>query len=376
MQKLKKLFSNPKTHIIFLMFLIFTTMLFWKPMPWDDGVFGQIFAERIVKEGIIDLSLGGFHGADFFVAIFYFFTRSEWAVYLTDFIFALLMIPMIYLVAKESFDSEKLGVFAAYIYALMPLEYFNSVRGGHQTVHWFLSLLAVYLLFKNKSWNWVVLGWSYLVRPFSIAFAPFWIYKKKYKELVMSFTIPIIYMLAQFKQIGAVLIGNHPELTTQSLVNPKRFIPNIIYTVQNFFSIHNYSPINNVYYSDMIRFSPFITFLAVLGIFYYKEYFKNKKLFWTLISFAAIACAIPCSFYRMDMNYIGFFHLALIFLSLPVIEKYERLLPLIAATSAFGFLYFYLSYGHNFYFPYILFLIPAVVLVMSMGYVIINLDRK
>jgi len=343
----------------------------------DDGGSYQAFAEKIVKEGKIDFSIPGFHGGDFLVVIFYFFTHSPFAVYFIDILAALFIAPLIYLVAKEIYRRRMWAIMVAYISVLMPFQCFNSLRGGHITLHLFFVLLALYLLFKNKKYSWLVLGISYTIYPFSIAVFPFYFYKRQIRQLFLSFIIPLVYLVAQWLQIGKIMMGQHADLAAGGLFSLKRSFPNIIYGIQNYFSVHNFSPYNRLYQMDMVHLSPLITVLAVIGIFYFSRYFFEKKLFYTLVSFAAIAFLLPISFYRMDPFYFWLFNLALIFLALPVLEKFQRLIPLIVFTFAYQFFYFFLSYGRLFNWPYIVFIIPLAVFAVGCYYTIkLEKDKK
>lgn len=373
--KFNQLLANPRIHLLFLMSLLLAVFSFWQPQQMDDGGNYQAFAEKIVNQGKIDFSIPGFHGGDFITVIVYLITHSHFSVYLVDILAALLIIPFIYLVVKQIYQQEFLAIIAAYLSVLMPFQFFNALRGGHVTLHLFFVLLALYLLFKNKKYSWIILGISYTIYPFSIVLIPFYIYKKQIKQLFLSFIIPAFYLAAQFLQIGRIVMGQHANLSPFELFNSERFILNIVYGIQNYFSVHNFSPFNPLYSMDMVHVSPLITLLAVMGIFYSSRYFSDKKIFYTLCAFAALAYLLPASFYRMDTLYFWMFNFALILLALPVIREYQRLIPIIVFTSSYQFFYFYLGYQQLFSRPDIIFFIPYVLLLVSFYY-IYNLEFK
>jgi hypothetical protein len=279
---------------------------------------------------------------------------------------ALVLVFLIYLVVKEIYQNEWWGVMAAYLYVLMPFEFFNALRGGHQTLHFALSLWAIYLLFRNKKSNWLVLGLAHITRPFSVLFLPFYIYKKRIKDFVLSLILPAIYVVWQYLQIGKIMMGQHPDTTVQQFFSLKRFFLNIFYGIQSYFSVHNFSPFNNLYDMDMVHLSPLIAVFAVLGIFYYKKYFIDRKIFLTLFSFTTISFLLPCLFYHLDMWYLGIFNLALIFLALPVLDQFRRFWPLVVFTFSYQFFYFFLSYKKLFVWPEIVFIIPALIFAVSL----------
>lgn len=374
--KPKEIILKPKSHLIFLILLLIVCFCFWRPQQMDDGISFQRFAEVLVQQGRVDFSIPGFHGTDFLVALVYLITGSQFAVYLVDMLAALFLVPLIYLVVKEIYKKEWWGVIASYLYVLMPFEVFNALRGGHQTLHFVLSFWALYLLFKNKKYNWLVLGLAHITRPFSVLLLPFYIYKKRIKDFILSLILPVGYIVWQYSQIGKIMMGQHPGLTVEQFFSIKRFFVNVVYGLQNYFSIHNFSPVNNLYLMDMVHLSPLIFVAAVVGIFYAKKYFIERRMFWTLCSFAAISFLLPCLFYHLDMWYLGIFNLALIFLALPVLDQGRKLWPVIIFTFSYQFFYFFLSYGKLFVWPLIVFIIPLVIFIVSLVFYVQELKKE
>ncbi|TSC94442.1 MAG: Dolichyl-phosphate-mannose-protein mannosyltransferase family protein, partial [Parcubacteria group bacterium Athens1014_10] len=326
---------------------------------------------KIVDQGKIDFSIPGFHGPSFFAALIYFFTHSHFSIIIFEMITAVLTIPMIYLAVKEIFKDKFLGVLSAYIYISMPLIHFTAFRGWNWTSITFFSFLTLYLLSKKSSLSWLIWGISMIIKPFSIALLPFFIYYKKWKQLFLALVIPLVYALIQYSQIGQLFIGAHPSLTSEKLFDLSRFFPNLIFAFQSYFSVHNYSPFNEVPVMDMIHFSPFITFFALLAVVYYKKYFIDKKLFLILISAALVAFVIPASFYYFDRYYFTVFDLILILIAIKPMAAYKELLPVVAFSFSYQFLYVYLSYKPVFW-PsghYFIFIIPLIVLLISIIYI-------
>ncbi len=361
-------FKKPTHHLIFLTVLLIVVFCFWSPHQTDDGGVYQAFVEKMINNGKIDLSIPGFHGADFLAVPIYFLTGSHYAIYWLDILAALFLIWLIYFLLKEIYNNSWFGVVGAYIFVLMPFELFNALRGGHQTTFFAVTILAIFLLLKDKTWSWLLFGFSMIIRPFSVALTPFYIYKRRYKQLILSFVIPIVYVGAQYLQVGRIIIGQHPELNAEKLFSFERFFLNIIYSVQNYFSVHNFSPYNHLYNMDMVHLSPFVTFFAVLTIFYWKKYFQDHKFFYTILSSCVIAFLIPSSFYRVDLWYFGMFNVLLVVLALPALFEFKKLWPLAVFTFSYQFFYFYLSYGYLFIWPLIVFLIPVAVLGISVVY--------
>lgn len=367
-----KLLKSPKFHLIFLTILMLLCFLFWQPLQMDDGSNYQRFVETLVDQKKIDLSIPGFHGADFFAALVYIITGSHFSVYIFDILCALLIIWMIYLVAKELYDKKVLAIMASYLYVLMPFTYFNAFRGGHNTVLLLSVLIALYLLLKNKNWSWLPLGISYIIRPLAFVVLPLYIYKKQFKQFLASLTIPALYVVAQYSQLGKIIIGQHTDVSVQTALSIKTFFINLVYGVQWYFSIHNYSPVSQSYLMDLAHLSPLITILAVLGVLYYKKYsefLEDKKKFISLTCFAILAYLLPCAIFYFQPFYFTIFNLALILLALPVIYKYQRLIPILVGSFAFQFYYYYLSYYELWIWPKIVFILPIIIFIISLIYI-------
>lgn len=369
-------FKKPAFHILFLMILLFIVMLNTRVHQLDDGFLYQEFAEKLVKEKRMDFSVPGFHGPSFFAALVYLFTRSSHAINYSENLIALLTIPIIYVAVRELYQDKFRGVLASYIYVLMPGINMTGFRGWSWTSTTLFSFLTIYLLWKKPRWSWISWGIAIIIKVFPIALAPFFIYKKRYKEMFLALIIPLAYVILQYLQIGKIFVGAHPELSAQKLFNLSRLPANIAFAFQSYFSVHNYTPYNPVYYFDMIHFSPFITFFALLAIIYYKKYFENKRLFLALLSYSIIAFFLTASFFYFDRYYFTLFDWSLVILSVAVIPSFLVLLPIVALHSWFQFFYFYLEYKDLFW-PNgtkVLFLIPIVIFLVSLIYIIV--ERK
>lgn len=373
---IKTQIKNPWAHLILLALLLGLLYSRSNIKLMDDSYYYQKFTETLVNEGRLDFSLPGFHGADFLTAPIYFVTHSPYAVAILDMIAAIANIFLIYLAVNQIFKDKKLGVFAAYIYLLNPIDYYNPLRGHHHTPLMALVFLGLYLLFRNSKWTSLSFGFSYIIRPFGIAFAPLFIYQKKIKQLLLSLIVPVVYVILEYWQIGKVFIGAHNDLTPETLFSIKRFILNLGYAFQNYFSIHNYSFLNPLDSLDMIHLSPLITFFALLGVLYPKKYFSDLKLFWFLFASAAIALILPAMFVHLDMWHLWTFNFALILISLPVIVKFTKALPVVVLSFGFQFLYLYLAGKNVFWNDYTIFIIPVVIFIISIVYTFYQINYK
>jgi len=344
----RKIIYHPWTHIIFLMLLLLILVLVSNITVFDDGIIYQKFIEKTAA-GQIDLSIPGFHGADFLAVPIFWLTHSQLSPYIIDIILAFFSIPIFYLLGKEIFQNKQAGVFLAYAYILMPLEYLNMFRGGHQTAFIFFFVLGLYLLVKGNFWSWLSLGVSYIIKPYAIFAAPFFIYKKKYKEFLLSLIIPAIYVFFQIQQIGKVTIGVHQDIQVSSFFGIKNSIMNFIYALQNLLSVHNYSPFSNVYHTDMSHITVILVVLGLMAIFQHKAYFKDRRLFLVIASSTLLGLVGASVLEYIDMWRLIVFYIMAIILALPVLEKYKFFIPLTIGVSGFQFLYSYLAYQSTFW---------------------------
>ncbi|MCX6780949.1 MAG: hypothetical protein NT003_02430 [Candidatus Magasanikbacteria bacterium] len=371
MKQIIQAFFKPVTHIILASFLLSLIFLTGTIKVSDDDVSYRAFAETLADQHKLDWTIPGFHGADFFVAAFYKITGSHNSVYIIDMLCAVLTIAAIYAAVSQIFNDKTLGVYAAYAFTLMPITYTSALRGFHFTPMIFFAFLGLYLLWYKPQFSFLI-GISYIVKPFSIAFAPLFLYKKKMNQFFLSLLFPVLYVLSEFFQTHHIMIGAHKDYTPQSLFSLSRTFINIIYGIQNYFSIHGFSPRSFAYLDDMPHITPLITILAVFAIVYFQKFFKDsKQLGYTLTACAAIAFIIPASFYRFDYWYLTIFNFTLVLLALRPAQYYYKLLPIVVGTSVFEFYYTLLA--HPQYFPtrlpkIALFGIWAIVLIISIAY--------
>lgn len=328
-------------------------------IPPTNPEFGyRKFTENLV-EGKLDLSIVGFHGADFLAAPIYLIFKTDLAVIYIDLFLALLCVPMFYLLGKQLFKSKKLAIFLAYAYALMPLDYLNGFRGDHHIAFIFFFALGLYLILKKSWWSSLIIGFSYIIKPYAIFAAPFFWAKKMYKQFVASFIIPLIYLAIQLYQKSQIIIGDHEDLSLYNLFSFKKIIFNLVYAIQNIFSLHSFSPFSNVYLTDMSHITPIIIFLALIAVFHkiYSERLEteprrlenylDKRLFTAICLTSVFGLIIPCAFEYLDLWRLIVFYIMIIILAIPLFEEYKYFLPLTVGLSGFQFFYAYLAHQNT-----------------------------
>jgi hypothetical protein len=341
----QNLIKNPWAHVVFLMLVMTMAFSFSNFSASEDFHLYQPFAEKIVTEGTVDFTIPGFHGASFIAALVFAVTGSKFAIIWVNVILSVLTIPLMFLALREIFQDKMAGILGAYIYLLMPFIYLSSLRGFTQASAFFFMVLALWLLFKPSKWSWLPLSISYVIKPFGIALAPLYLYKKEWRQLLLSFIIPVIYAGASLLATGGLFLGVHSDINVHNLIDPPRFLPNIVYAFQNYFSLHNFSPINETYTLDLVHVSSFISFFALFGIIYFKKYFQGRENFFLyILATAMFALFLPAAFTHLDMYYLQTFNLVLIILAIPVLLSHKLFWPVAAFSFSFQFFYFYLQY--------------------------------
>lgn len=374
--KITTLIKTPAVHLIFLACLLVFVYSQSTIVLMDDNVFYQKFTEKLANSGQVDFSLPGFHGGDFLTVPVYLLTRSGNSVAYLEMLLAIISIFTVYLATKEIYKNKAWGVMAAYIYLLSPFEYANPLRGHHHTSMIFMVTLGLYLLYKNNKFAWLAFGISYIIRPFAIALAPLFLYQRKFKQFFLSLIIPALYVIVEYWQIGRVQIGVHENFTPENLFSIQRVFLNLAYAFQNYFSIHSYSYLNCLGSYDMIHLSPFISFLALLGVLYHKKYFSDRRLFFALLVSAAIALVLPAAFVHLDMWYLWVFNFCLILLALPIIASHRLFPPIVAASFFFQFFYAFISYRNVYWHNYAVLSVPALIFIISLIYAFMSKTDK
>ncbi|MFA6428760.1 MAG: hypothetical protein WCW02_04460 [Candidatus Buchananbacteria bacterium] len=348
--KLRLLFSKPGFHLVFLMvwFLLLAIIANY------SGVNSYQEFINTLANGKINFSIPGFHGVDFLSFPIYLASGSQITPNIVDAILAILAIPFFYLVGRELFKTKQAGIFLAYGYALMPLQWLDFLRGEHQASFIFFFIFGLWLLLIKSGWSWLALGCSYVIKPYAIFIFPIFVYKKQLRQFLLSLIIPVIYLTVQVGQTGSVMIGAHPDKTISSLFNIHRMIFNLVYAIQNIFSVHNFSPFSSVYLTDMSNVSVIIIISAIIGLFCYQDFFVSqywfKELTISIIFSLLLGFVVPVTFEYLDMYRLVVFYIMINVLAIPVLvsNKFKFFVPLIVGLSGFQFLYSYMAYRHIF----------------------------
>jgi 4-amino-4-deoxy-L-arabinose transferase-like glycosyltransferase len=156
-KKIKRWFSNKYNIYLFLILIFsFVVRIFYffltkqQPLWWDE-------AEYMLKAKNMAL---GTPGTGFWIgrpilfpillSSFYFIGLGEVSIRFSLLIVSLLTVYLVYLVGKKMFN-EKIGLIASFLYSLVYINLFYSMRIMIDILHVTLGLLAFYFFFTKKS---------------------------------------------------------------------------------------------------------------------------------------------------------------------------------------------------------------------------------
>ena len=155
-ERISEFFSvNYKTILIALLVFAFLVRLYYfiltksQPVWWDE-------AEYLLKAKSIALGTpdtGFWEGRPILFPImlsaFYFIGLGEISIRFFLIIISFFSVYLVYLVGKQLF-SEKIGLISAFLYSLVYINLFYTVRVMVDIPHVFLGLLAFYFFFTKK----------------------------------------------------------------------------------------------------------------------------------------------------------------------------------------------------------------------------------
>lgn len=319
----------------------------------SDYVYYQTFTEKLAG-GEVDLSIPGFHGADFIGVLLYLITGASNSHILFQLICGLLIPFAAYKTANALFQDKRYGLLFAAITALMPYMSYAFVTGYTQAANMFFFLLTLWGAVQNRWWTGLTWAIAITTKPFALIALPFLLFfapRKKpllsrYKHLLIGLGIPAIYVLVQILQTGGVHVGVHGG--TDSLVlwdGPVKLLGNAAWGLQTLFSVHNYYYDNPAItgHWNLLHTTPVLIFLGLYTLLNPREYFHDLTKHRTLLS-AFLFGFVLNAIVSMDNFYMQFMVLMLILSSLPVLIKQPLWIPLVLATLHYQWFYFWLDF--------------------------------
>ncbi len=372
MSLLRRLFASPAFHITILTIVVAIVFARSHIVPMDDDFNYQRFIETLAA-GRVDFSIPGFHGASFLALPIYLLTRTAHANIWFQILCAIALVPAAYGAALALLRDRFQAILFAYAMALMPFYFFVALRGFTFPSFTLAVLLALMLRARGSRWAWVPLGISFLIKPFSVALAPLFLWwqpegdqadrRKGSMQLGLALIFPLLYVAAEYLQIGRIIVGAHPTIDQTNVFQWWKFPLNAAYGFQMLFSIHNYYFPNPAATGpgNLVHASPLLLLLGTFGLLYAKKFWGDRRLAYALGASVILAYELAASLDHMDHFYMETAVLLLALAGIPVLARYLRLLPFVLFSFHFQFLYLYLGYRGVFFGDMSLFLVPVIV---------------
>ena len=359
--------------MIILLFVsgLAASMFFVLPSPQDDHFYYQAFVERLAG-GHFDLSIPGFHGADILAVPFFWLNHSPVAQIEFQ-MFCVLLLPLLgFLAGRRLFGSAWHGVMLSAAVTMMPFSSFVMLRGWTGPSYLCLLLLTLFAIAGKKWWSWIPWAFAILTKPFAVALLPlFFVFprsKSSWRMLsivALGLFFPTLYVVAQYLQVGHVLVGVHTTITEKTVwQGPLRILLNWAHTFQILFSVHNYYFPNPALTGpgNMMHTTPVLIFLGIFALLEPKKYFPNIRFPAALACGILVAIGLNTLLDHMDHIYMETGILLLIVASLPALRKHPCWIPFALFTLHFQWFYFFLQFRTPFHItlPFLM-IVPAIV---------------
>lgn len=376
MSTLRNLFSRPIVHLSILTGM--TTLVFVRSqiVPQDDHFNYQQFIESLAN-GIVDFSIPGFHGGSFLALPLHLLWPTDLTNIYLQILCGILLVPAAYGAAKTLLKNKVQALLFAYSIACMPFLSFMSLRGFTFASFTLCIFLSLWLIGKESKLAWIPLGISMTIKPFSVALLPLLFChpgatqrttKKALTQVTLALAIPVLYVIAEYLQIGRIIVGSHIEMDQSNVFVWSRLPLNAAHGIQMLFSVHNFyfpDPAKTGF-GNLTHGSPVLMVLGTLSLLYFKDFWKNHRLGLGLLLSTIIAFLLASALDHMDHFYLETVTILLTLGSIPLLSRYTLLIPLALATLHFQFFYLYLQYRNVFFLDYSLFWIVGVVDIMAL----------
>ena len=360
-------------HVVILSIAVIISLSSATIQPLDDHVHYQRFIETLAR-GTVDLSIPGFHGSSFLALPIYLLTQSPLTNIYFQILCAALLVPMSYLAISTLLRDKVSGLIFAYIMAMSPFFFFLAFRGFTFASFTLLVFCAIFLHAKRSRFVWIPLGISFITKPFSIALAPLLLlwpvctgkklqWKSPWVQLGLALLVPAIYIVAEYMQIGRIIVGAHSNIDQVSVFTSGRVFLNMAHGLQMLLSVHNY------YFPDpaltgpgnLVHSSPVLMFLGMFTLLYPKLFWNNMRFVWGLRFSVGIAFMLAAMLDHMDHFYMEMTVILLVIASIAALRKFPLLIALVLATMHFQWLYAYLNFREVFSVTNMFFTVPIVV---------------
>ncbi len=359
--------------------LVFITVVRGTPHPLDDHFLYQRFVNALAG-GSLDLSIGGFHGSDFFAVPVAWLTHSPISQILALIVWAALLPLLAFFAGKTVFGSEKDGLILSAIIAMMPFTWIVLLRGWTGPAYWGLMFLS--LACAKKPWlAGVFLGFAILTKPFAIALLPLLLVlapkgktSQRWMPALVAGALVFLYILIQLLQVGHIAVGAHADLSlANTFADPDRIVLNLAHALQILFSVHNYYFLNPSLTGpgNLLHTTPVLVFLGLWALLDRHAWFEKRQRAAILLGLA-IGIGLNALLDHIDHYYLEAAVLLFILAAMPVIRERFLWLLLVFITLHFQWLYAFLEFRELFRLDLHFFLVPAAV---DLGLLVYSISR-
>ena len=171
-------------------------------------------------------------------------------------------------------------------------------------------------------------------------------------SIITGLLIVAVYLLAQYIQAGQIFVGAHADLSpVGAFQGTERILLNLAHSFQILFSVHNYYYPDPALTGpgNMMHTSPVLIFLGLFGLLAAGEVWKKQlNLASALLAGALFGIAMNAMLDHMDHFYMEASILLFVLAALPVLRKYPLWIPLALLTLHFQPFYFWMQYQSGF----------------------------
>lgn len=350
---------NKKDKILILTVVTVMVVYFALSQPelTDDGFHYEGFTEKL-SQGIVDFkSYYGFMGLSILSVPVFWVTNSHLSIVYASMILVLLSVPLVYIIAREIFNSKRAGIFGLIIFLLTPYPYATLMRGFQEAALLFFILLVIYGSIYKKAWVPLVWAFGGIVKPFILILLPLFsldLWRKKRVKLffLLGLAVGFIYLAASYYQVGHLInnaainsykgsfdTGNPPPLVESFAIGikgPLRIGANLFLAYRK------------------IMVSPFLI-LAGLWVLWKDRTFRYRNVF---------ICAIALNFLLLSLMTFSFSKYLLpattliSLTAIPFIIKHKWAMIVFLADSITVFLPIWNFFGKNYWSSFWTYLIP------------------
>ena len=317
------------------------------PVMMDDGFHYEGFSESLSRGELNFRDFYGFQGLAILAVPVYWLTHSHNSVIYASMIFALLSLPLAYMLGKAYYRHESGGIMAMAIVLLMPYPYVTMMRGFQEAALLFFILLIIYGAVQEKIWTGLAWGIGGIVKPFAFVLFPLFfkdIFKKKYFIFfVVGLLVAIGYALINYFQTG------HFVTLAATGAYQGAFDADNIPALQKSFTLDWKSwarvPTNLLVSSRKIMISPFIILLGAISLWYNKSLLFRKKIIMAIALNVILVGFITYAFPKYLLPTALLFGIV----AIPIILTRWWILALVLLDSIFVFIPIYNYFGQNFW---------------------------